>query len=446
MTEAGKYFITGGKILNANKASKVDIAVVDGKIAAFGRLNPEEYQDFRTILAKGKLIFPGGIDPHVHMALPTPAGLSSDNFYTGSLAAIAGGTTSIIDFVTPKRGQSLLEALDLRRKEAESSLCDYKLHMGISEWKASVKKEIKQCILKENIRSFKAYLAYRDSIGITLDQLKSLMEVIAEEGCLLLVHCEDGDLIKDTVRKLLRSRKTHAAYHGISRPAEAEILAIKSVIELASETKCRTYIVHTSTSEGGRLIREAKEEGIPVYGETCMQYLVLDDEVYDESLPNFEVLPFVFSPPLRSIKDQQLLWKEVTKGTFDTMGSDHCPFNLSGQKDIGNDNFSLVPSGAGGVEYRIPLLFSHGVLSHLITNEQFVAMTSTNAAKLFGWERSKGKIAAGFDADLVIWDPEPMSIINRVTQKQHCDSNIFEGIPVTGRVEKVISRGKLYEF
>jgi dihydropyrimidinase len=437
------YLIFGGTVINHNSTRKTDVAVINGKIHAIGKLRQTDYEGYRLINATGKYVLPGGIDPHVHLALPTPAGNSSDDFLSGSKAALSGGTTSIIDFVTPRRGQSLINALKLRRAESVESLCNWKLHVGISEWNEKVREEVSYLMQNEGITSFKAYLAYRESIGINLDELRELMETVKPGKGLVLVHCEDGERI-DQLRKQYKSEgKTNAFYHALSHPEETEINAIREVINLSQQTGCSVYIVHTSTGQGAQLIREAKDKGLNVFGETCIQYLILDDEVYDNSVPNWEILPFIISPPIRSMEQQQMLWRELTKGTFDTVATDHCPFNLYGQKDIGINDFTLIPNGAGGIEFRLSLLYTYGVLAGMLTMEQLVRLTSTRASELFGWGHNKGKILPGYDADIVVWNPETSAIINAEQQVQHCDSNIYEGIPIKGKAEWVLINGKL---
>jgi len=443
--EIKNYLIMHGTVVNATSSRKASVAVADGRILAVGDLGPGDYRDFLIIDASGMFILPGGIDPHVHLSLPTPAGPSSDDFLSGSNAALAGGTTAFIDFVTPKRGQSLIEAYRLRDHEARQSACDYKLHMGISEWNQQVKEEVVQCIHQLGIKSFKAYLAYRESIGISYEDLKQLMKVVGQEGGLVLVHCEEGDVISHMQQKFISEGKTNAAYHALSRPPATEINAIRRVIGISRETSCPVYIVHVSTAEGAREIRKAKESGLKVFGETCIQYLVLNDEVYNLDKESSHVLPYIISPPIRSEENRQLLWDELVKGAFDTVATDHCPFNLFGQKDLGIKDFRKIPNGAGGIEYRLSILHNFGVKQGKINLEKFVSLTSANASNLFGWGAQKGQITEGYDADILVWDPSNSSIISRSHQVQSCDSNIYEGIRVEGRPAFIFSKGKLIE-
>lgn len=437
------YLILNATLINATSSQEADIAVSNGKIEAIGKLSPEEFAGYEKIDASGKYIFPGGMDPHVHLALPTPAGNSCDDFITGSKAAIAGGTTGFIDFVTPLRGQSLPEAVRLRKAEAAASLVDFSLHAGISEWNLHAPSEIIQCIEKEGITSFKTYLAYRESIGIKYAELKTAMEIVGPAGGMMLVHCEDGDIVTGLQKSFLRESKTNASCHAHSHPPIAEIRAVEKVIELSAITGCPVYIVHTSTSGAANAILKAKESGIKVSGETCIQYLMLDDSVYADSIENIRVLPFVISPPLRSLKDQDRLWKGLSDGTFSTLATDHCPFNLYGQKDLGINDFTKIPNGAGGIEHRLSLLYTYGVQAGKITINQFVNLTSTSPAGIFGFGNRKGKLQPGYDADIVIWNPDAKEVISTKNHFQNCDSDIYEGIPVQGKPEIVMVNGNI---
>ncbi len=430
--------IKNATIVNDDKIFKSDMVLTEGKIVYIGedvRLNGTDYE---TIQAKGLYAFPGGIDPHVHLSLPTPAGNSTDNFRSGSTAAIAGGTTTIMDFVTPHRGQSLIEALLDRKKEAENSLIDYGLHMGISEYNDKVAEEIQECIQRYGVTSFKAYLAYKNSIGINYVELEKLMQQLAFHNALLMVHCEDGDEIEHLQRIYLGKQRTTPYYHMMSRPENVESDAVAKVLSLVESTGCRTYLVHISAKKSIELIAEFKKTNL-VYAETCPQYLLLDKENYGKLWP--KSLKYVISPPLRNQLSREALWKNISMGNIDVIATDHCPFNTLGQKDIGLHDFTKIPSGAGGIEYRLPLLYTYGALAKKITMMQFVELTSAKEAKIFGLYPQKGKISIGSDADIVLWNPDVESKIKRETQFQHCDSNIYEGIEITGAPEYVFVKG-----
>ena len=440
-----KLLIVNGNIPVNGTLEKQDLAVSGGKIETAGNLDVHNYSGYRIIDAGSKLLLPGGIDPHVHLALPTPAGNSCDDFITGSLAALAGGTTTIFDFVTPRRGQSLLNALTKRRAEAAESVVNCFLHAGISEWNSAIAAEILPLADKEGIRSFKAYLAYRESIGIDYPELEELMKVVSGSGAIVMVHSEDGEMISRNRQELVSAGKTRPAYHAVSRPAEAEITAIGKVIESAARTGCPAYIVHISTRRGAEMVGEAKKSGIRVYGETCPQYLLLDDSVYGLEKPDNKVLPYILSPPIRGKHDQEGLWDALTSGAIDVVATDHCPFNIHGQKDIGIDNFTKIPNGAGGIEHRLALLFTYGVKTGCISIERFTELVSTNPAEIFGLGACKGKLVPGYNADIVVWDPDYSGVISAATHHSCCDSDIYEGFQTTGRCVQVVLGGQIIE-
>jgi dihydropyrimidinase len=427
-------------IVNGDETFTADILVNNGKIWAMGKDLQKTLPSTKVIEAEGLYAFPGGIDPHVHLALPTPAGNSSDDFLSGSIAALAGGTTTIIDFVTPSRNQSLSEAYRLRKKVAENSLVDYKFHMGISGYNENTSSDIAHCIYNEGITSFKAYLAYRNSIGIDFVALEKLMKQLAANNVLLLIHCEEGEEIEKLQKDFLLNGHTSPLYHALSRPEKTESEAVARVLELVESTGCNTYLVHISTQESIELIKKFKTKA-RVYAETCPQYLLLDKENYSKPLRNS--LKFVISPPLRDKKSMEALWDKITDGTIDVISTDHCPFNTFGQKNKGANNFTRIPNGAGGIEYRLPLLFTYGVLQNRISLQRFVELTSTNAAKIFGLYPRKGIIAVASDADMVLWNPDTESTIDLKSQFQHCDSNIYKGLALKGAAEYVFSHGKI---
>jgi dihydropyrimidinase len=436
-----QLLIVNGTISNTETLFQADIAIREGIIVEIGKLNIEDFSGYEVIDAKGKYIFPGGIDPHVHLQLPTPAGPSCDDFETGSKAAISGGTTFLIDFVTPSRGESLMKALAFRLKESNKCLIDYTLHVGITWFDETVPEQMEWCVNEVGIKSFKVYLAYKGSIGIEYDELEQVMKTAASLGALVLVHCEEGDIILRNQKRFISEGKTQPLYHVLSRPAETESESVRKVLDLCRKTACKTYIVHTSTAKSIELIRAAKLEGLPVFCETCPQYLLLNESEYSKPLP--ESLKYVISPPLRSKADQQALWMALADGTVDVISTDHCPFNTFGQKNVGINDFSKIPNGAGGIEHRLALLFTYGVLTQKISLQQFVGLTSTNAAHIFGLYPQKGVVEVGSDADLVIWNTGTKSVISLKSQLQHCDSNIYENMKTQGEAEFVLYKGKI---
>jgi dihydropyrimidinase len=430
--------IRNGVVVNSDAIIEADVAVQDGKILS---LDPTHKPTKNTYIidAKGLYVFPGGIDPHVHLFLPTPAGNTGDDFYSGSKAALYGATTSLIDFVTPRKGQNLLEALNERKKEASNSLIDYSFHVSPVDWHPGIEEEIRQ-VIEAGVSSFKVYLAYKDTIGIDDSTLHKVMQTAANKGGIVTVHAEDGDEVNRLRNEFAASGQLSPEFHLLSRPNIVEAEAVERVILHSEETGCKVYIVHVSTHESVRLIEKAQKRGVTIYGETCPQYLVLNDSVVKGSFN--ETAKYVFSPPLRKKGDNDALWKALKKGVIQTIGTDHCPFFLE-QKAYGKDDFRKIPNGAGGIEHRMSILYTYGVMTGKISLQEFVALTSTNAAKIFGMYPRKGKIAVGSDADIVLWDPKPESVISAQTHRQNSDLNIYEGMNVFGAPRYVISKGRV---
>ncbi len=373
------------------------------------------------------------------MHLPTPAGYSSDDFKSGSKAALFGGTTTLIDFVTPQKGQTLIDALNQRKTETENSICDYSFHVSPVEWTNTTEQEIKECV-KAGITSFKVYMAYKDSIGLNDDDIFKVMQVVGKAGGIVTLHCETGDKIDELRNELAGNGNLSPEFHPVSRPTHTESEAVKNAIEMAKKASCSIYIVHTSTGDSIKYIEEAQKAGQKVYSETCPQYLLLDDSKYTGEFE--DTAPFVISPPLRKKEDQEVLWESIKKGVVKTVGTDHCPFTLE-QKKTGITDFRKIPNGASGVEHRMILLYTYGVLQNRITLNQFIDITATNAAKIFGLYPQKGEIAIGSDADLVIWNPEKENTISVENHHQNCDLEIYEGIKTKGTTEFVILNGEI---
>lgn len=426
-------------IITSKQSFNADIYISDGKIAQIGNslkiLEPID----KIIDASSHFVFPGAIDPHVHMHLPTPAGFSADDFATGSKAALIGGTTTLLDFVTPQKGESLIDALIDRKAEANQSLCDYSFHVSPVEWTKTIEQEIKDCI-EAGITSFKVYMAYKDSIGLNDDDIFRIMHTVGKAGGIVMLHCESGDKVEGLRNKLAVENKLSPDYHPVSRPPQTESEAVQMAIEMAKRSQCPIYIVHTSVGQSIKYIENAQKEGHKVYCETCPQYLLLDDSKYFGAFS--ETAKYVISPPLRKIEDQNILWDALKNGIIKIIGTDHCPFNF-GQKQTGINDFRKIPNGAGGVEHRMKLLFTHGVLKNRISYNQFVDITSTQAAKIFGLYPQKGEIAVGSDADLVIWNPKKENTITVKNHHQNCDLEVYEGFKTIGEPEIVIANGEI---
>lgn len=432
--------IRNGNIVTSSKTFSADILIDNGKIVSIGHeLNDQEADE--VIDASGKFVLPGGIDVHVHLDLPTPAGPSSDNFRTGTLAALFGGTTTIIDFVTPNKNESLIAALQSRIADTDGAVADFGLHQGITSWNKNTPAEMEECVKKYGITSFKVYMAYKGTIGIEDDELINVMKKAAELNALVMVHCEQGDIILEKQQEFISNGDTGHCFHALSRPPEVEAESVKQVIEAAKKTACPVYIVHTSAKESLEYIESARNEGFPVFSETCPQYLLLDESLYELSLP--DSLSYVISPPLRNAIHQKYLWEGLKNGVISVVSTDHCPFFLKGQKDAGLNDFTKIPNGAGGIEHRLALMYTFGVLYNNLTINHFVDLVSTRPAKIFGLYPQKGEIAIGSDADLVIWNTETEDRISSAIHHQNCDVNIYGGITTKGSAEYVIRDGKI---
>jgi len=434
-----KLLIKNAKHLINNELKPVDVLVENGKISKLQEYLEEITGEHEVLDVNGLLILSGGIDPHVHMHLPTPAGFSSDDFYTGSKAALYDGTTALIDFVTPRRGKSIVEALAMRKKEAQNCLTDYKFHVSPVEWTNTTEKEIIHCIRNEGVKSFKVYMAYKDAIGLDDEDILKVMKVVGKEGGIVTVHAELGDDIVILRNQFVEEGRLSPEFHPKSRPANLEAWAVKRAIEMADETNCPLYIVHVSTKESVDYIKKAQDKGQEVYAETCMHYLLLDDSKYIGDF--MKTSPFVLSPPLRKKEDQEALWNALKDETIQTIGTDHCPFRLE-QKKLGANDFRKIPNGAGSVEHRLSLLYTYGVLQKRINFEQFINLGSANAARIFGL-KNKGSIDIGNDADLLIWNPEIDKTISVEAHHMNCDNNIFEDFETKGVPEFVIKRGEI---
>ena len=422
-------------VVNPDGTFDADVYVNEDQIIELiGKPGTLDVNSPKIFEGTGRYLIPAGIDPHVHLKLPTPAGPSCDDFGLGSFAAMMGGTGAIIDFVTPARGQSLIEALDAREHESVACAIPLKFHMGITWWNNAVAEEIRQCIEEYDITSFKVYLAYRNTIGLDFTQLKEVMKCLSYYGAVLAIHAEEGDVIQELQNKFIIEGKLEPKYHAYSRPPETEYNAVKKVIALVRETGCKTYFVHMSTAESVRLLREAKKEGLPVFAETCPQYLLLDKEVYEQFY--YMVFPYIISPPIRGAEDREELWKGLVDGTIDCVSTDHCPFTLR-QKMEGRFDFTKIPNGAGGLHYRMQLLFTHGVLQNRITMQQFVQLTSTNAARIFGFE-DYGYIKAGIPSNLILWNTDHKDTISFKDSLTDADISIYDNFEIFGNAEKIL--------
>ena len=441
--------IKNGALVAAGERWPADIFCVDGRIAA---VNPGPGSGGepgatvapgpgdRVLDAAGRLVFPGGVDPHVHLALPVMGTVSADDFASGSRAAVAGGTTSFIDFVHPERGQDWIEALTARRAEAAVSGCDYALHMAVTWWGDGAAEMMRRCVEEEGITSFKLYMAYKDSVGLDDDDLLRVLEAGARLGVLFVVHAELGDEVDALRDRFAAEGRLSPRYHPLSRPPELEGRAVAHIAEMARRTGARLYIVHVTCRESVDALRAARARGQDITGETCPHYLLLDDSVYEA--PGFDAARYVLSPPLRARENQAVLWEALRDGTLDVVATDHCPFCLA-QKEAGIDDFRRIPNGAAGIEHRPALLYSHGVRENRISLERFVEVLSEAPARLFGLAGRKGSLRPGADADLVIWDPDREAVISAATHHHRTDLSIYEGFRVRGGPAAVVVGGRV---
>ena len=432
--------IRGGTIVNAHGSAKGDVLCDGGKIIAIG-VDIDAPSDAEVIDASGQFVMPGGIDPHTHMQLPFMGTVASEDFFTGTAAAMAGGTTSIIDFVIPDPEQPLMEAYNTWRGWAEKASADYAFHVAVTWWDDSVHKDMGTLVNDEGVTSFKHFMAYKNAIMAEDEVLYNSFTRALELGAIPTVHAENGEMVFQLQQKLLAEGKTGPEAHPLSRPPAAEGEAANRAIRMAEVIGSPLYIVHVSTLDALNEIIRAKGEGQQVYGEVLAGHLMIDDSVYKH--PDFETAAaHVMSPPFRAKEHQVALWKGLQSGALQTTATDHCCF-CADQKAAGKDNFTLIPNGTGGVEDRMAVLWTHGVATGRLTKEEFVACTSTNAARIFNLHPRKGIVQAGADADIVVWDPEATRTISVKTHHQKVDFNIFEGMEVKGNPSHTISRGKL---
>jgi dihydropyrimidinase len=431
--------LTGGIVVNASGSSRADVRIEGEMISAVG-VNLQEPGD-TLIDASGCYLFPGGIDPHTHFDLSVGVTVTSDDFVSGTQAAAVGGTTTVIDFATQNKGETLAEAVKNWHAKADGrSYIDYGFHIAISELNDGVLRELNSIVEDAGISSVKLYMAYKKVLQVDDSALLRTLQTAKQLGILVCVHCENGDVIDVLIEEAKSLGHCSPRYHALTRPTVVEREAIYRAVSLAEIAGAPLYVVHVSSGEGVQVIAEARQRGLPVYGETCPQYLLLDASRYETD--DFSSAKYVMSPPLRDPENQVRLWDGLRNGILDTVGSDHCSFNLAGQKELGRDDFSRIPNGGPGVENRFGLLYTYGVVAGKIDIHKFVAITSTNAAKLFGLYPRKGLISAGSDADIVVWDPATQCVVSAENQKQRVDYNLYEGFRQTGNVRHVFLRGR----
>lgn len=433
-----KKWIRNGTVVTASDTYQADILIEGEKVVAIGsNLDGKEAE---MIDATGYYVFPGGIDPHTHLDMPFGGTVTSDNFYTGTKAAAFGGTTSIIDFCLTNKGEPLHSSISTWHEKARGkAVIDYGFHLMVSDANDQVLEELGAVVRNEGITSLKVFMAYKNVLMADDETLFKTLVRAKELGALVQVHAENGDVLDYLIKQAIAKGQTDPVYHAYTRPPEAEGEATGRAIALTALADAQLYVVHVSCAEAVRRIAEAREKGWNVYGETCPQYLVLD--ITDLQKPGFEGAKYVWSPPLREKWNQDVLWNALKNGILQTVGSDHCSFNFSGQKELGLGDFTKIPNGGPIIEDRMRLLFSEGVAKDKISLNQFVDMNSTKVAKLFGMFPQKGTIAVGSDADIVLFDPKVKRTISVETHHMNVDYNPFEGMVVNGDIISVLSRG-----
>ncbi|QBP42346.1 dihydropyrimidinase [Paenisporosarcina antarctica] len=434
-----KKMIKNGTIITATETFNADVLIDNGKVTAIGLDLPSAGME--VIDAKGCYLFPGGIDPHTHLEMPFGGTVSKDDFESGTIAAAFGGTTTIIDFCLTNKGEPLKKAIQTwHAKSKDKAVIDYGFHLMIGEINERVLAEIPQVIEEEGITSFKVFMAYKNVLQADDETLFRTLVMAKKHGALVMVHAENGDVIDYLTKEALAAGNTDPIYHALTRPPEIEGEATGRACLLAGLAESQLYVVHVTCAEAVDKIAEARNKGFTVYGETCPQYLVLDQSALEK--PDFEGAKYVWSPPLREKKHQQALWNALKSGQLQTVGSDQCSFDFNGQKDLGKGDFTKIPNGGPFIEDRFSVLFSEGVKKGRINVNEFVDIVSTRSAKLFGLFPQKGTIAVGSDADIVIFDPEIERTISVNSHHMAVDYNAFEGLKVTGEPVSVLSRGE----
>ena len=433
-------FIRGGTVVNADRAFKADVICFGDKIVAVGdKLDAPPHAT--VIDASGQYVMPGGIDTHTHMQLPFMGTVAADDFFTGTAAGLAGGTTTIMDFVIPDPKQSLLEAYHQWRGWAAKSAGDYTFHVAVTWWADSVHADMGTLVREHGVNSFKHFMAYKNAIMADDETLVRSFTRALELGAIPTVHAENGELVYQLQQDLLKKGIRGPAAHPLSRPPEVEAEAANRAIAIANVLGTPVYIVHVSCAEALEAIARARAKGQRVYGEALAGHLVIDESVYQSSDLEF-ARAHVMSPPFRAKHHQDALWQGLRGGNLHTTATDHCTF-CTEQKAAGADDFTRIPNGCGGVEERMAVVWDAGVNTGLLTPSEFVRVTSTNAAQIFNMYPRKGIVAAGADADLVVWDPQGTKTMSAATQYSRSGFNVFEGRTVRGIPSHTLAAGKV---
>ncbi|HEY6582313.1 MAG TPA: dihydropyrimidinase [Rubrobacter sp.] len=433
--------IKGGRIVTAADDYVGDIFVEDGKVSLIG--GSLDVEADKVIDAAGKYVIPGAIDPHTHMEMPFGGTVSCDDFTSGTTSAAFGGTTTIVDFCLQQPGQSLPDALATWHEKIERAkpLVDVGFHLAVTDLSDGGTLDDLAKAPEEGVTSYKLFMAYKGAIMVDDETLFKTMRVASETGALVMVHAENGDAIDVLVKEALSEGKTEPKWHAATRPPITEGEATNRAIQLARVAGAPLYVVHVSCDEAIEPIARARTNDWHAWGETCTQYLFIDETALDQ--PNFEGAKYVYTPPPRPKKNQELLWHALATDVLSVVSTDHCPFNWDGQKTLGKDDFSKIPNGGPGIENRLHMLHHFGVREGRISMRRFVELVSTNPARFFGLYPRKGTIAVGSDADIVVFDPEKRHTISAETHHTNIDYNLYEGTEVVGAPEVVLVRGQV---
>ncbi len=441
--------IKNGKLITASETFQADILIEGEKISRIGL--GLETDSAQVIDAQGKLILPGGVDPHTHFDLPMFDTVSSDDHYTGHKAAAFGGTTTVMDFASFDF-DTFKESVDAWHRKAEKAAIDYSFHMNLTKFNDRVAREIPS-LRDMGITTLKVFTAYNGRLRLDDGSIFKTLQITRDNGMLVMVHCENGDVIDTLIPQALSEGHTTPEWHALTRPAWGAVEATLRMAAMSSQADAPVYIVHMNVGGEVDMLRYARERGVKVMGETCPQYLFFTiDELRRE-----DGSKWICSPPMRSAEDNDRIWEGLSQGILQTIGTDHCPFFYDGTKpilyegqkiaipgkELGKDDFTKIPNGLPGIEDRMPVLWTTGVLAGKITANQFVAYNCTNPAKIFGLYPRKGALLPGSDADIVIWDPEKKVTYGVGRAHQRTDYNLYEGWELIGIPEKVFLRGKM---
>ena len=431
--------LKNGTIVNADASFQGDVLIDNEKVCAIGFGFSEE--GLHVIDVSGSLLFPGGIDAHTHLDMPVQNTATSDDFFTGTRAAAFGGTTTIVDYAVQSKGKSLESALTewMGRADKKAAI-DYGFHIAITDVSSSQLKEIPG-LVELGVTSFKCFMAYRNSLMIDDDLLYQALTVTKDSGALTCVHAENGYVIDHLIQEALKNGNTEPKYHASTRPYQLEAEATSRACLLARMAEAPLFIVHVSTPAAVAEIIRARQHGQTVMAETCPHYLLFDDEKL--SLPGFAGSKYVCSPPIRPKGHQEPLWNHLACGDLQTIGTDHAPFMFYGQKELGRGHFPSIPNGVPGIEERMRLIYTYGVLLERFSLNKMIDLCCAAPAKIFGLYPRKGIIAPGSDADIVVFDPTAVSTIKLDNLHMNCDHTIYEGLPIRGRICKVFSRGEM---